>query len=465
MTRREVELLAVGAGPSNLGLAVALEELAPELAGNSVVIDRNPRIEWQPGMLLPWATSQVSFLKDLVTLRNPRSRFTFLNFLRSTGRIDDFINVGGLAPYRLEISAYLDWVASSLSKVSVELNRDCVSIQPERDASGTLTGWVAAMADGSSIACRFLVIGTGRDANIPPVLAGLPPNKVIHSTRYKHGIAGLSKEVPYRVAVIGSSQSAAEVFRALRSDLPDSDVAWLMRSIGPTADPSSKFTNELYYPSYVDEFFDTPAEGRDRIREELYRTNYSCITPAMLQSLYTDFYRDRLDHREDRRLVTMTEVTSAREEDGEVILQLTDRRTGEVSELHRDLVFLGTGFSWQTPRLIKGLTDAIGLDAIEVSRRYRLLTDGPADAACYLQGVNEATHGISESLLSVLARRAEDITLDIVAHRAAGQVKATTQPQATVQSQQGTARPVPPRLRAATAPQAPAVAPMASRLP
>jgi len=29
MARREVELLAVGAGPSNLGLAVALEELAP----------------------------------------------------------------------------------------------------------------------------------------------------------------------------------------------------------------------------------------------------------------------------------------------------------------------------------------------------------------------------------------------------------------------------------------------------
>jgi L-ornithine N5-oxygenase len=71
------------------------------------------------------------------------------------------------------------------------------------------------------------------------------------------------------------------------------------RAVGPTADPSSKFTNELYFPSYVDEFFDTPADGRDRIRQELYRTNYSCITPAMLQSLYTDFYRDRLDHRED----------------------------------------------------------------------------------------------------------------------------------------------------------------------
>lgn len=141
MNSREIELLAIGAGPSNLGLAVALEELAPDLAENSLIIERNQTVEWQSGMLLPWAKSQVSFLKDLATLRNPRSRFTFLSFLKATGRIDGFINMGSLTPYRLEISAYLDWVARSLSKVSVELGRDCVRIEPSRDDSGTLTGW------------------------------------------------------------------------------------------------------------------------------------------------------------------------------------------------------------------------------------------------------------------------------------------------------------------------------------
>ena len=418
MTRREVELLAVGAGPSNLGLAVALEELAPELAESSLIIDRSPTIEWQSGLLLPWAKSQVSFLKDLVTLRNPRSRFTFLNFLKSTGRLDSFINMGNFTPYRLEISAYLDWVASSLTKVGVELGKDCVSIRPSRGPSGAVTGWLCTLADGSTIASRYLVIGTGRDPNIPPVLSGLPQNRVIHSTRYRPGIAGLDRHLPYRVALIGSSQSAAEVFRALRTDLPDSDVAWLIRSIGPTADPSSKFTNELYYPSYIDEFFDTPAEGRELIRQELYKTNYSCMTPAMLQSLYTDFYRDRLDHREDRRLITMTEVTAAREDDGELILELTDRRTGKVSELRRDLIFLGTGFAWRPPKLIQGLADALGLAKVEVNRSYRMMLPEPAEAACYLQGMNEATHGISDSLLSVLARRAQDITTDVLRHRA-----------------------------------------------
>ncbi|HEU5266537.1 MAG TPA: SidA/IucD/PvdA family monooxygenase [Jatrophihabitans sp.] len=415
---REVELLAVGAGPSNLGLAVALEELAPDLAANSLIIDRAPEISWQAGMLLPWAKSQVSFLKDLVTLRNPRSPFTFLNFLRSTGRLDAFINLGDLAPYRLELSAYLTWVAESLRRVRVELNRECVAISPTYDPAGILTGFRTDLADGTAIVSRYLVIATGRDANIPSVLAGLPRRQLIHSTRYRQGVADLDRSLPYRVALVGSSQSSAEVFRALRTDLPDADVAWLMRSIGPTVDPSSKFTNEMYYPSYVDEFYDTPEPGRARIREELYRTNYSCATPATLQAIYTDLYRDRLDQRRDRRLITMTDITAAREHDGEIILELTDRRTGAVSELRRDIVFLGTGFAWQPPRLVRELVAQLGLADVEVRRRYQLRLDTPATGACYLQGINEATHGIGDSLLSVLAHRAHDITVDIVAHRA-----------------------------------------------
>jgi L-ornithine N5-oxygenase len=137
----------------------------------------------------------------------------------------------------------------------------------------------------------------------------------------------------------------------------------------------------------------------------------------MLQSLYTDFYRDRLDHRQDRRLITMTEVTAAREDDGELILELSDRRTKKVTELRRDLVFLGTGFAWRPPKLIQSLADALGLAKVEVTRNYRLVLPEPAEAACYLQGVNEDTHGISDSLLSALACRAGDITIDLLRHR------------------------------------------------
>jgi L-ornithine N5-monooxygenase len=418
MKHRDVELLAVGAGPSNLGLAVALEELAPGLAENSLIIDRNTAIEWQPGMLLPWATSQVSFLKDLVTQRDPRSAFTFLSYLHATGRLDDFINMGSFTPYRVEIAGYLNWVARSLARVRIELGRECVSVEPDRDGRGRLAGWLTTLADGTSISSRYLVIGTGRDPHVPAVLGRVSPARIIHSTRYRPRVSALPKERPYRVAVVGSSQSAAEMVRALRDDLPGSDVAWVMRAIGLSADESSKFTNELYYPSFTGEFFAARPEAREQILREMHRTNYSCVTPATLESLYEDRYLDRLSGRDGRRLVTMTDITAARDDGGEVVLELTDRRTGAVTELRRDLVLLGTGFSPDMPRLIRRLAGAIGLDRVEVTRRYRLLLGEPSRAACYLQGVNEATHGIADSLLSVLARRAEEITSDILAHRA-----------------------------------------------
>jgi L-ornithine N5-monooxygenase len=419
MNHREVELLAIGAGPANLALAVALEELAPaDVAGNSLLVERGRTIEWQQGLLMPWAKSQVSFLKDLATLRNPRSRFSFLNYLHTVGRLDDFINMGSFTPYRIEISDYLRWVASSLSRVNLELGRECTSVEPRRDAAGTLTGWLARFADGSTVASRYLVIGAGRDPFVPPVFSGVPQSRVIHSTQYRPRVAALSKELPYRVAVIGGGQSAAEMFHALKEDLPNCDLVWVMRSIGLKTYETNKFVNEYYFSSFVDQFFGARPEGREQILREMHLTNYSGVAAPLLERLYSDLYLDRLHGRNGKRIVTMADVTGAREVDDEVVLELTDRKTGAVTELSRDLVFLGTGFARKMPALVRRLAGELRLDQVEVTRRYRLIVDEPATAACYLQGVNEATHGIADSLLSVLAHRAADITQDLLAHRA-----------------------------------------------
>ncbi|MGW1343471.1 SidA/IucD/PvdA family monooxygenase [Kribbella sp. NPDC002412] len=423
MTNREVELLAVGAGPANLALAVALEELGVDgLAENSLVIERGDTVEWQRGLLLPWTKSQVAFAKDLVTLRNPRSEFTFLNYLRSVGRLDDFINMGSFTPYRVEVSGYLRWVSESLRKVQLQLGCDCTSIEPVRNAAGTLTGWLTRLGDGSTISSRYLVIGAGRDVYVPPELAGLPADRLIHSTRYRSQVTELDKDRPYRVAVVGAAQSAAEMFRAVQIDLPNSDVSWVMRSIGLRAYDTNKFTNELYYPSFIDKFFEARPEGKAQILREMHLTNYSGVESDLLQELYTGMYLEKLAGVEQRRLVPMTDITGARTDGDEIVLELTDRKTGSVNELRRDLVFLGTGFVREMPWLVRDLSAAIGLDRIEVSRQYRLKLGEPSDAACYLQGVNEATHGIADSLLSVLGNRAAEVTQDILARRSGKRV-------------------------------------------
>jgi L-ornithine N5-monooxygenase len=418
MANRDVELLAVGAGPSNLALAVALEELAPGLARDSLVIDRDQEVSWQRSMLMPEVLSNTSFLKDLVTMRNPRSKFTFLNYLHAIGRLDQFVNMGSFVPYRIEVADYLRWTAESLSLVDLRLGVECVDVGPVW-TGGTLTGWEAQVAGGETIRSRYLVIGAGRDARIPGLLRNVTAERVIHSTEYTQRIATLRKDLPYRVAVIGAGQSAAELFCAVLSDLPECRPTMVTRSVGLNHYETSKFNNELYFPSFVDQFHAARPEARRQMLAEMRHTNYAGLAPDTIEWLYRQFYLDRLSGRSRLQMITMHDITAARDDGDEVALELTDRRTGATQELRADLVLLGTGFSPEMPWLVRRIADSIGLPEIKVTRDYRLVIGRPSTAACYLHGVNEATHGIADTLLSVLAFRANDIIQDILPQRTA----------------------------------------------
>ena len=425
VTHRELELLAIGAGPSNLALAVAIEELAPDdLARGTLVVERAENVCWQRGMLLPTAQSQVSFLKDLVTLRNPRSRFSFLNYLHEVGRLNDFVNMGSVRAYRLETSDYLQWVAGSLTRVRLECSRQCAAVEPVRADDGTLTGWLTRFADGSTVASRYLVLGVGRDPYVPPALRCLPARRLIHSTQYLRRIAELPKDRPYRVVVVGGAQSAAEMFDAVQHDLPGCRRTMVMRSIALKSYEESRFVNELFYPSFVDEFYHASPQAREQILREMHTSNYSGLSESTLDSIYRQVYLDRMTGKDQLRILTMVDVTAAREEAGEAVLELTDRRSGEVEELRCDVVLLGTGFQRRMPALVRDLADALGLAGVRADRGYRLRVDGPATGACYLQGVNEATHGMADSLLSVLAPRAAEIVHDVLSVRRAAPVPA-----------------------------------------
>jgi len=421
---QDVELLAIGAGPANLSLAIALEELAPEVAAKSVIIEKHENAVWQRGMLLPWSQSQVSFLKDLVTLRNPRSAFSFVNYLHSVGRLDQFINLGSFTPYRIEISDYLQWVAESLQRVQIQYGRACVSILPRQNPDGEVTGWLVTTADGGTIGARVLVIGAGRDAHVPEQFHDLPRHKVIHSTEFGGRVAELDPAAPHRFVVVGGAQSAAEMLWATHQGFPQAQCTMVMRSIGLNGYESSKFTNELFYPSFVDEFHAARPEARAQLLREMHRSNYAGLAPAMLDTLYRQMYLERLTGGERLWMITMAEIVDARldggEDDGgegEVVLTLADRKSGRRRELRCDTVLLGTGFVPRMPRMIQNLAESVGLAEATVDRAYRMRMPDTVTAGCYLQGVNEATHGIADSLLSVLAARSGEIVADLLARR------------------------------------------------
>ena len=56
-----------------------------------------------------------------MTLRNPRSPFTFLNYLHSQGRLVSFINLGSTIPSRREFADYLSWAADKVQGNGVDV--------------------------------------------------------------------------------------------------------------------------------------------------------------------------------------------------------------------------------------------------------------------------------------------------------------------------------------------------------
>lgn len=415
--RQEVKLLAIGAGPANLALAVALEELAPGLARDTLVVEQHDEVVWQPGMLMPWAKTQVSFMKDLVTPRNPRSKFSFINYMHSIGRLDEFINLGTFTPYRMEISDYLRWVARSLANVRIEHSRRCVEIEPRYSAGGEVARWDVRTADGGQITCRTLVIGTGRDAYIPEPIMQIPRERVIHSTEFSDRLSALDPDTPHKIVVLGGGQSAAEMLWSAHQGLPRAQCTMMMRSTGLNYYQTSRFTNEMFYPSFIDQFYSARPEARDQMLAELHRHSFSGLTASMLDTLYQQMYLERLTGTERLRITTMADLLDARLDDDEIVLTYADRMTGQLLDERCDVVMLGTGFANEMPKMIRDLAAAAGVDEATVDRSYRLNLPTSFTASCYLQGVNDATHGPGDSQMSVLAVRSAEIVSSLLAQQ------------------------------------------------
>ncbi|HXU30659.1 MAG TPA: SidA/IucD/PvdA family monooxygenase, partial [Thermoanaerobaculia bacterium] len=173
------DVIGVGFGPSNLALAVALEE-APEASQMSrLFLDGKMGPVWHPGMLLEDSLIQISVLKDLATVRNPQSRFTFLNYLKEKGRLFEFLNLRDLFPSRIEFNDYLAWVAEALSQ-RVRWGTEVTAIHPEpgeEPGSIDLLRVVSrdlATGESQEMLTRNIVLTTGGIPAVPPPLRLVP---------------------------------------------------------------------------------------------------------------------------------------------------------------------------------------------------------------------------------------------------------------------------------------------------
>lgn len=124
------DLIGIGFGPSNLALAIALQERGSVQGELDVLfLDKQADYRWHGNTLVTQSELQISFLKDLVTLRNPTSPYSFVNYLKHHGRLVDFINLGTFYPCRMEFNDYLRWVAGHFTEQS-RYGEEVLRIEP-----------------------------------------------------------------------------------------------------------------------------------------------------------------------------------------------------------------------------------------------------------------------------------------------------------------------------------------------
>ena len=114
--------------------------------------------------MLPGAEIQVPFLADLVTLADPASPYTFLNYLHAQGRLFRFYFHEHLHVLRAEYEAYCRWVAARLSSCRFSHRVDAI-----RPVDG---GW-AVWARGVEHRARQVVLGVGCVPWVPDCARGL----------------------------------------------------------------------------------------------------------------------------------------------------------------------------------------------------------------------------------------------------------------------------------------------------
>ncbi|GAA1631341.1 MULTISPECIES: lysine N(6)-hydroxylase/L-ornithine N(5)-oxygenase family protein [Brevibacterium] len=396
------DIVGIGIGPFGLGLA-ALSDPLPDV--DAVFLDQRAEFRWHPGMMIEGATIQVPFLADLVTMADPTSPYSFLQFLKDRERLYPFFIRESFYPLRAEYDEYCRWVAAQLR--TLRWNRTVTSVTNDggiyriiaevTDASGRIV-------DTETYRAKHVVLGVGTAPVLPPALQALTSGDaeaagngpVIHTADY---LANRERLLAAgSVTIVGSGQSAAEIYRDLIEDAEDRGVSvdWITRSPRFFPMEYTKLTLEMTSPEYTDHFRALPDDLRGRIGRE-QRSLYKGISADLIDDIHDTLYRlSRGGRRLLTTLVTDAELISARPAEAAAGYALTFRSPvlGQTFTRAAGAVVAATGYRAGVPAFLGPLGSEIRRDRegrLDISRDYTVNAAGTIHAL----GIEEHTHGVT----------------------------------------------------------------------
>ncbi|WP_406445188.1 SidA/IucD/PvdA family monooxygenase [Streptomyces sp. NBC_01613] len=386
------DFVGIGLGPFNLGLA-CLTEPIDELDG--VFLESKPDFEWHAGMFLDGAHLQTPFMSDLVTLADPTSPYSFLNYLKDQGRLYSFYIRENFYPLRVEYDDYCRWAANRLS--SVRFSTTVTEVTYEDGHYLVRTG------AGDVYRARHLVLGTGTPAYVPEACQGLGGD-FIHNSRYVQHKQELQKKES--ITLVGSGQSAAEIYYDLLSeiDVHGYRLNWVTRSPRFFPLEYTKLTLEMTSPEYIDYYRELPEATRYRLTAE-QKGLFKGIDGDLINEIFDLLYQKNLGGPVPTRLLTNSSLNSARHENGTYTLSFRQEEQEKDYELDSQGLILATGYRYAEPEFLKPVRDRLRYDSqgkFDVARNYSIDSTG---RGVFLQNAGVHTHSITSPDLGMGAYR------------------------------------------------------------
>jgi len=422
------DLVGIGIGPFNLSLAA----LSHQTQLKTLFIEQKQKFDWHPGLLIESTTLQVPFMADLVTMAQPNSEFSYLNYLHEQDRLYRFYYRENFLIPRREYNHYCQWAAEKLPQCI--FGYKVLDIQNEESDGeshyvihyeNTLTN------EEFFVASKHIVLGVGSVPFLPEALKNIDDEHIFHSSDYmtkKQGItAGQHGNKP-TVTVLGSGQSAGEIYLDLlqqqRTSPDDADemvLQWFTRGDGFFPMEYSKLGLEHFTPDYQAYFYSLEQSKKDQIlpKQDLL---YKGMSAAVIADIYDLLYeRSACGAQPQTSLMALSELVAVNKnsEGKRYTLQFKHRQQEKTFEVETDSLVCATGYSHVLPSVLAGITQLVDWDEtthkprFKIDEQYRVKTTTKA-GNIYVQNAELHTHGVGAPDLGLGAHRSAVIINDIL---------------------------------------------------
>ncbi|HCN50352.1 MAG TPA: alcaligin biosynthesis protein [Chryseobacterium sp.] len=362
------DIIGIGIGPFNLGLAALIE---PVETVSALFLDQADGFDWHPGLMLDNATLQVPFMADLVTMADPKSKYSFLNFLKETDHLYKFYIREDFFILRKEYNVYCQWAADQLESCLFGKKVENIVFN-EADQTFVIDILDLKNNDVTQYITKKIVLGTGTQPSLPAFMEGKNFPNVIHTSEYlnhKEQILNAGS-----VSIIGSGQSAAEIFQDLLPETEESFfMSWFTRPDRFFPMEYSKLTLELTSPEYVDHFYHMPPSQRKATLAK-QPPLYKGINFDLINDIFDTLYGMSVGNEPLYvALKPSCQLDSISPEGNSYALNFTHVQDNVTFTHISDYIILATGYKYKEPKFLKGIENLIQRNEdglFEVSRYY-----------------------------------------------------------------------------------------------